>query len=210
MRGFDDKALILYPYMDSYENRPTNYKSQFRKAHDNLYRYLLSQDITPHVFYTDDLARLFKLPEERYVRTLPMADLFFVSNNCDGMADARQLVTDPTVVQDSELDALINKVVAKNPGSLDMSVEQRFELVTQHNSAVVKQLIPQYKIVIHFMFQHKMQYKVTSKDGDNRIRINIEANTFTPRVYVGGSEENAIDVLNVSYGNRALDLWEVL
>lgn len=203
MKGFDTKALILFPNESTYIRKPAAYKYQFRQAVTNLVEYLKSVDIEPHVFFTDDIARTLNLPDFKWVSTLSTADRFFISKYCDGTASALQ-------TEMIEFPDVYNAITAKDPGSLDLSVEQRFALVTRHDLKAIGTIVPKYRIVIHFMVKNKTRYKVTSKPDDNRIRIIVNAATFIPTAYIGGLEENAIDLFGVSYGNRALDNWEVL
>lgn len=200
MQGFDNKALILFPKIENYESKPSNYKYQFKKAVTNLINYLKSIDIEPHVFYTDDVARTLHLPEVVYVSTLGVADRFFISKHCEGCSTAMQtgMLT---------YDDIYNNVLAKDPGSLNMTESERFEMVLNHSAKAAAKIIPTYKIVIHFMVPKKAQYKATSKPGDGKIRINISANTFSPKVFIGGNEEDACDLLGVPYANRSLDTW---
>lgn len=201
MRGFDNKALILFPFYDNYQSRNSTYKYQCSQAVNHLCAYLKSVDIEPHVFYSDDVARLINNPDFVWVASMGRADSFFASRNCDGMQEA---LTRPTVLYED----IYNDVLAKDPGSQDMSVEERFEMVVRHVNKAVAKIIPTYKIVIHFRFKNRMQYKVASKAGDSKIRINVDANTFLPTCYMGGIEMNACDLLAIPYGNRSLDVWE--
>lgn len=202
MRGFDTKALILFPKYENFENKNGTYKHQFRTAVRNLVTYLKSVGIEPHVFYTDDVARDLRNSEFVWVSTLSKADRFFISRHCRGCSDA---MTVPVI----EFDGIYNEVLAKDPGSLDMSESERFEMILRHSSKAAAKIIPGYKIVIHFQIPKKAQYKVTSKPNDGKIRINVSANTFVPKVLLGGNEENACDLLGIPYGNRGLDLWRV-
>lgn len=201
MRGFDDKALILFPALENYINKPGMYKYQFKKAVNNLCAYLKLMDIEPHVFFTDDVAREINHPDFKYVSTLGKADLFFISKYCDNTQDAlkRPMITD---------DELYNSILAKDPGEPNMSIDERFSMVLRHNKKAVQKLISTYKIIVHFVVKNKLQYKVTSKPGDGRIRIDVGIHTFTPTVYMGGTEENPVDLLGVPYASRGLDLWE--
>lgn len=199
MRGFDTKALILFPKIDGYENKPSAYKYQFRKAVTNLLTYLEEMDIEPYAFYTDDIARALNM-EFHYIKTLSIGDLFFVAKYCDNMSDAMK-------VTDTTYDEIISSIQEKDPGSIDMTTEQRFELVTRHNTAAVKKIIPQFNIVFHFAVPNRAQYRVTSKPDDGRIRVTVNANTFAPTVLFSGKEENPCDVLAVPYASRTLDNW---
>lgn len=201
MRGFDTKALILFPKMETYNSRGYMYKNQIKRAVNNLVEYLKSMDIEPHVFYTDDVARDIRHPDFHYISTMSTADKFFAQKYCDGMPDA---LTIPMV----EYPDIYNAITSKDPGSLDMSTEARFDMVLRHVNKAAAKIIPTYKIVIHFMMPNNAQYKITSKPGDGKIRIIVSANTFIPTAYMGGQEENPIDLLGVPYASRSLDNWE--
>ena len=201
MRGFDTKALLLFPYSENYENKNGTYKYQFRLAVAHLCAYLESMDIAPHVLYTAAVARLLNNEKFIWVSTLSRADSFFAAKYCEGMAGA---MTQPSVF----FDDIYNTVTAKDPGRLDMTTEERFEMVLRHVSKAVTKIIPMYNIVVHFRFKNRQQYKVASKAGDGKIRISVDANNFLPSCYMGGMEMNVCDLLAVEYGNRPLDLWE--
>lgn len=200
MRGFDTKALILFPKMENYEYKSGDYKYQFKKAVNNLLRYLKSVDIEPHVFYTDDVARELSYPDFVWVSTLCTADRYFIANNCDNCGDAlkKNMIT---------FDDIYNEIVAKDPGSVFMSEQERYEMVIRHSAKAASKIIPDYKIVIHIQLPTKAQYKVTSKPNDGKIRISVSANTFAPKAYLSGFEEDACDLLGIPYGNRTLDVW---
>lgn len=202
MQGFSDKALILFPPYELYIDRDSRYKMQFRQAVWKLCAYLRMQGIIPHVFYTDDVAREVNHPDFTWVSTLSKADRFFASRNCRAMQDA---LTRSTVL----FDDVYNEITAKDPGEPNMSVEERFEMVLRHNSKAAAKIIPLYDIVVHVRFKSKQQYRVASKAGDKKIRIVVDANTFLPTCYIGGMEVDACDLLQVPYGNRCLDVWEI-
>ena len=201
MKGFDTKALLLFPKMENYENRSVMYKYQFKRAVSNFVKYLLSCGIEPHVFYTDDVAR--ELNDESFVWVNPLgeSDSFFISRHCEGTSDAmKDMITYPE---------LTNAVLAKDPGSLDMSESDRFEMVLRHVTKTTAKIIPTYRIVVNFTVPNRSQYKVASKPGDSKIRVTVSANNFVPQVLMSGNKEDPCDIFNVPYGNRSLDNWEV-
>lgn len=201
MQGFDTKALILFPKEDNWTYQDYAYKYQFKKAVDNICRYLVSRGIEPHAFYTDDVARDISNPAIKWVSPLSKADLFFASKYC-GLTDA---LTTPMITMDD----IYNAITLKDPGEPDMSVEKRFDMVIRHESAAFKKIIPQYKIVVHFVVKSNAKYSVTSKQNDGKIRIVVAASNFKPTIYMSGNEEDPCDILGVPYANRCLDLWDV-
>lgn len=202
MHGFDDKALILFPRLENYINRSVSYKMQFATALNKLMKYLDINGIAPHVFYTDDVARNLNKEEFQWVSTLARGDLFFISKHCEGCADA---LTKCSVLFEN----VYNEILTKDPGEINMSETDRFEMVIRHINKAANRIIPMYKIVVHFSLANKSQYKVTSKPGDGKIRIVVNANNFSPKVYMGGKMEDACDILDANYANRSLDRWEV-
>ena len=104
-------------------------------------------------------------------------------------------------------DKIYNEVLSKDPGRVVMSDVERYEMVLRHSAKAASKIIPDYKIVIHIQLPTKAQYKVTSKPNDGKIRITVSANTFSPKTYMSGFEEDACDLLGIPYGNRTLDVW---
>lgn len=200
MKGFDDKALILFPTLLHYQHKPGMYRYTFNLAFNKMCDYLESIGMTPHALYTDDVAREVNAGRCVFVQTLSKADRFFASKYCDGTSDA---LTGNFI----EFPEIYNEVTAKDPGSVDMSVEERFEMVLRHSIKAAAKIIPTYKVVVHFVVPNKSQYRVTSKPGDGKIRINVNANTFYVKTLIGGAEENPVDLLNIPYACKSVDRW---
>ncbi len=203
MKGFDDKALILFPKSESYDQRSNEYKANFRLAVGNLVDYLLKQNITPHVFYTDDVAHEVFLPSMKYVSPLGPGDLFFAAQNCVGLSDARRqdLIRYPDAYAVSEKRV---PVISRD------TVEERFSDVLSRTSIAEREIIKQYHIVCHFIRRGNPAYKLVSKSGDGRIILEIDAITFLPTAYMSGYQPNLCNLLNVPYGNRSLLVWRTV
>ena len=203
MRGFDNRALILFPKEEYIAAKPMRYKMQLQTAINKLTKYLRSIDIEPHVFYTDDVAREYCRGKATFIRTLILPDLYFTSNYCAGMDDAMTLQSDAT------FDEEVNEAALKNPLPEKPTQEEWFEVILKRDLTATKKIIPQYKIVVHFAIPNRAKYHVTSKQGDGRIRIIINAINFEPKVLLSGIETDPIDVLGLPCANRTVDNWEV-
>lgn len=201
MKGFDDKALLLFPKEENWTNKPYEYKYQFRKAVNNICEYLKGIGIQPYAFYTDDVARDIAHPDIKWVSTLSRADRFFISRHCD----MNEAMSDMVCYED-----IYNAITAKDPGSLDMTEEERFDMVLRHDAVAAKKIIPKYKIVIHFMVKSKSKYTVSSKQGDGKIRVTINASNFIPEVKLSGNMEDPGDIFNLPYGNRCVADWDTM
>lgn len=202
MRGFDTKALVLFPYQSFYEERNLTYKFTFSKALSNLCAYLKTVGIVPHAFITDDVARSINCKDLKFVSTLSQPDLFFASKNIDGMENVMHM----DLIHYDDVEKM---VAAKLPIESGLSVEQRFDQILARDKKAANAIIPQYKIVVSFYRRNSFGYKVVVKRGVQNIRIQVDAINFIPVVYMAGIEENACDLLNVPYANRSLSVWEV-
>lgn len=202
MKGFDNKALILFPTKEVFNEKPNSWKIKFKQALNNLERYLASVEIEPHYFYTDDIARDYPMNNTVWLSTLPVADKFFIANKYVGVDDAitRKMVEFPDIYAE---------VLRKDPGDPKMSDIDRYSMVLRHNSVAITKLIPKYPIVIHFLKKGKSQYKVASKPNDGKIRVTVDIDTFMPVCMLSGSCTCMCDVFNTPYANRAVNLWEV-
>lgn len=202
MKGFDDKALLLFPLYDNYASHSSSYMYKFKQCLGNMRDYLHSQGMNLHAFLTDDVAMTHKDMIDTWLSPLSKADRFFTSKYCEGMSDV--LTMDAVEFPD-----IYAECARKDAGDPKMSTMERFELVTKHCKQACSAIIPMYSVVVHFQVKSKLQYKVTSKPGDKRIRIDVDAQSFIPKVYMSGSEMPACDVLGVPYANRNLGNWEV-
>jgi len=202
MKGFTDKALLLFPIWDYYESHSVSYKKRFKQCVANMCAYLHSQDIQVHALLTDDVARAHKDLIDAWVSPLSKADRFFASKYCEGMKDVLGM-------EAIEFPEIYAECARKDAGDPNMAVTERFELVTKHCKSACSSIIPVYSVVVHFQLKSKLQYKVTSKPLDKRIRIDVDINSFVPQVFMSGEEMNACDVLGVPYANRTLANWEV-
>lgn len=202
MRGFDDKALLLFPAADIYATHSEAYMRKFKQCIRNISDYLHSQGMQTHAFLTDDIARASSDCVNVWLSPLSKADRFFTTKYCEGMGDA--LKTDAVEFPD-----IYAECARKDAGRPDMPVVERFDLVVKHCKQACSAIIPTYLVVVHFQVKSKLQYKVTSKPGDKRVRIDVDATTFVPKVFMSGSEVPPCDVLGVPYANRSLLNWEV-
>lgn len=202
MKGFDDKALLLFPLYDNYASHSDSYKYKFKQCLSNMCAYLHSQEMDVHAFLTDDVALEYKDMVDVWLSPLSKADRFFASKHCEGMGSV-------LTMEALEFQDIYDECARKDAGDPKMSIMERFELVTKHCKQACSAIIPMYSVVVHFQMKSKLQYKVTSKPGDKRIRIDVDIQSFIPKVYMSGSEMPACDVLGVPYANRNLGNWEV-
>lgn len=200
MIGFTDTALILFPKEESISQRGTAYKLNFKTSLDNLLMYLRHCGITPHVLYTDDVARSYKCDEMVYVSTLSKGDMFFVSKNCEGMSGAMRTAM-------IEFNEVYDKALKKYPIRENKNIESTFTDVIKRSNFAANEIIKKYKLICNFIRKGNPNYKVKSTVNDKRILLEVDVITFLPKTYISGTEVNQCGILDVPYGNRSLLVW---
>lgn len=201
MYGFTDKALITLPDYDTYMSRNDSYKYRFRVSVDNIIKYLNKNNIQPYGLYTDDLMRQIRPEGVKLISTLSTADSFFAAKNVQGMTDA-------LTIPKWENQAIIDKYTSDLENAADMEPLERFKLLLKHDKKVARALIASFNVVFIFNFSKK-NYTATSKPNDQNIRVYIDAITLVPKVFMGGVEVDACDVLNLPSGNWPVADWRL-
>lgn len=202
MRGFADKALVLFPRKEDFEAKPVGWRSKFSAAYNNLYLYFKSRDIDVHVFYTDDVGRMYVSTKDNYIGTLSKADLFFVSKHCVGMEAAMSI---PKI----EFPDIYAEIARKDMVAPNASEMERFNMVLRHANDAAKQIMQDYSIIVNFMKKSSPQYKVKPKLDDGRILVNVDIDNFVPECFMSGTSVDTIDVFDLKCANRAMHSWEV-
>lgn len=202
MRGFDDKALILFPNADVYAEGSLRYRYQLQLATKNLVEYLRSIGMEPRAFVTDDLARTLPELNLRFINTLTKGDLFFVANNCDIGKSVMRM----DMIEYPEIAA---EIAEKDKMESDISLEERFNHILTRDKKAITSIIPMYKVVVNFTYKGRSRYRVVVKPNGGKIRMLIDASTFKIKTYINNIEEDPIDLLGVGYGNKSLISWEV-
>lgn len=200
MKGFTDKALLLFPSLENYSGRSASYKYQFSAALNNLVQYLQNRGIQIHVFYTDDVARELRHGSFTWVSPVGKQELFFMKRYCDNCIDAMET---PTVFYDNEY----NKVLDKVPLDITQNNESRFSGMLKRISKMQNIIIKDYKAVFHFYIPNRKQYTVKAKEGDGRILAEINASNFLVKTFMNGTEFNPIDLFGIECASRGLDVW---
>lgn len=202
MYGFATEALVIFPSYDFYANADNRFKSNMRVAVEKVCGFLRSKGIAPKAFITDDIARMYSDIKFKWVSTLSPGDLYFMSRNCD-MA---------STIMSWEMDTfpdVYEKVEAKFPYPAGISIEERFDIMCERDKKAAKAIIPQFKVVVNFYQRGAIVHSVASKPDDGRIRLVVDLKNFMCTPYLGGCQEDAIDLLGANYVSRSVLHWEV-
>lgn len=202
MYGFTDKVLLLFPKYDDYDAKPYGWKLKFANGLENLHKYLHTQGMDVHAFYTDDVARKHSSIIDRWLNPLSRADSYFASKHCNGMGEYMSL----NMEQYPELYAEIARadMVDKDASEID-----RFNMIIRHVNAATKEIMKGYKVIIHIQKRSRQQYHPKSKAGDGKLLVNVDCDSMTSTCLMSGTEADIVDVFDLSCANRAMYLWEV-
>ncbi len=203
MRGFDNKALILFPLESFYYEKGLNYRYHFQIAVHNILKYLDSIGMEAHAFLSDDLARSMPNLKVKFINTFTRGDLFFVTNNCDIPREAMNwdMVEFPDIC---------SKIEQKDVLPKGLSTEERFDRVMARDKKAITSIIPTYRVVVYFYQRGSTRYRVVIKPNGGKIRLKIDLSNFNLTAYINNNEENPIDLLGVNYANKSLTNWEVV
>lgn len=200
MYGFAQEALCIFPAYSVYAEATATRRAEMRIAVEQMNKYLRSKGITPKALVTDDLAREFYSIGWEWLSTLSMGDLYFFSRNGDMAAG----------IMDWNMDMRndIYKITEeKFPYTPNMSIEDRFATMVERDKKAAKMIIPDFKIVVNFYYRGAVVHKVTTRPDDGRIRIIVDLKTLHVTPYLGGMQEEAIDLLGADYASRAITNW---
>ena len=165
-----------------------------------MVQYLSSLGIKAHAFYTDDVAHEMREPM-LWVSTLAPADNFFVSRKCDMLGEALSS-------EHIRFPEIYESIIAKSEVPPNITDEARLEFVIKHSSKAVSKILPKYKLIVHFVKRNNAQYKVLTKPGDGRVVINIDADSFTPTIFMSGSPVEPVSFLERADGNLPVYNWK--
>lgn len=202
MYGFAQDALVIFPKYEFLEKADYRVAANLKIAATKICSYLRSRGIAPNAFITDDIARSYSDLKFKWVSTLAPGDLYFMSRECDMASNIMMLEmkTYPDVYENTE---------SKYPYPQGADVETRFKLMCDRDKKAAKAIIPQFKVVVNFYQRGAINYSVASKPGDGRIRLVVDVKSFMCKPYMGGNEEEAIDLLGANFASRSVLHWEV-
>lgn len=200
MNGFTDKALILFPTLESWENESQRYKTQFNWALHNILKYMEDIDVTLYYFYTDDYARL-NMSTGEYIQTLDTTERFFCMNNVEYMSD----IMSKTKNYDEELH---KKLCSKTMLQMDMDESMQFEIVEQHDKKMCSHYIKDFKAVIEFATDKKSRYNLSTKRiQPGHLHLVVLPGTFIVKAYFGPTEEDIVTLLQRKDASLPVSEW---
>lgn len=202
MKGFTDKCLLIFPKPESYEFREERYHSSIRKAVNNLVAYMSAIGVELYCMSTDEVSLMVNPAKVKWIQTLSEPDDFFMRSHNQAMTGLKY----KEIIKEPELYLKANEKFKLERG---LTPEQRFELIVKRERLTSKAIIDKHKLVIMFNQPNNPSYVVTKKEGDGKLRIFINNNTFIPECYLSGELIDANDLLQLTGANRPVFSWEV-
>lgn len=201
IKGFTNKALVIYPLPDDYFGRGRSYEGHLNTAARKLRDYLRMCGISYDCFATDDIARNTKESPDRWVLTLGSGDMHFVSTNCEGMdLDFSQGVKYPDMYKES---------LQKYPNVKGASIDNRFESILKRDAMVRRKILKDYKLVFIFNQPKSPAMRITPKADSGVLNILIDNTNFLAQCYMSDMSVSPVDILGIPNGNAPAYEWEV-
>lgn len=196
MFRYADEALILFPHIDTYENKGEQYEALIRKATANIVTLLNKNRIEPMAFMSDEVANYVNPVGITWLQTMTNGDKKYILKNCIGIADRLGAKTYPALYKE----ALIKYPVKPNEVDVFTSISKRTQFVE-------KSIIKSSKIIFNIFTSGRAAYNVKPKANTGRILVNISNSTFIPATFMGDMEINAVELLGFDGACHPVTEW---
>lgn len=176
MRGYTDKALIIMPKPENYENKDEIHKLHIRECVRG-FRTLIEKVVGARtlMLLTDEVALdvYSKDSSIGWICTLPEADLQFAKNNLPAFGFI------PSYISNNDYN---DEAVKKYPVPIKrkLTKEERFKIAERRNNFIAKKFIQEFKLVM-CVGGDAPAFKLYETLGKDRAVFNIN-----PRNYVVG------------------------
>ena len=197
MKGFTDKALILMPHSECYENKSDDYYKLLRKALDNIVAFCKHCGMTPQMLMSDTTAMEENRLDVEWVQTLTPGDLRFAIKNCGVRAKQEPV----------KLIEQYKKVLSKYPGGDPSKVEDYFSVMMKRVSRLEKDYIKSMRCIINIQTKNNSAYNVKPTAESGVILIQVSNVNFMPTAYLGDMEINPIELLDFPTANQPVIDW---
>jgi len=198
MRGFTDKALILFPKAESMTDYTLAHKYKFDKCVQNIVALLKENGITPCCLSNDEVAVTYNVAEEWWSTDTP-EDRFFYAHNCEGVC-----VPPMQITEDEELITAARKAY-RIPKDLE-DIQKRFDLALKRTKYIEKKLIRDCKLIFYFKVHGNPSYTVSSLEEDGRIIAYITPATLTCKTFLSSREVSNTDMFGDT-ANKPVYEW---
>lgn len=199
MRGLTDKCLVYLMTLDEYLSKQEQFMSMYKNAVTNLFKYLNSVGIRPHVQITEETAYVMGLDESlfSYVHDMLVPDFIFMCRENDVFNHIRnsELVKYPDIYK---------RIMKRYPTLRDVDEETRFNQVLDRSKRVLKEIEKEY-----MLFVHTGAKKKKDKEKDGTFHLYIDTRSLLLQASVSNTEVDVDELLQVNYAHKYINDWEV-
>lgn len=201
MKGFAERAIIIFPKPESVVNKHSSHMERLRSTIKNLTLYFTAQGIQLYHLSTDELALRMNMPGIKHMSNVTQGDNLFIKTNCPGFE---------SLVQGEEFHAVSQREAVKRyPINKDMDLETRFNTILKREKYMAKEILSNERIIINLALNRNQTYKVpASVEGESRVIIKPNQVTNQVEIELGGIYIPPIDILNFNGATRPIHLWE--
>lgn len=201
MKGFTDKAIILLPRFGVYNAKPGEWQRLFKLSVSNMVKFLKMNEIEAYTFNTDDISDLMGIPDLKQLDLLTQEDRLLLETF---FLDGKKAPSGEPISQD-----IIKETTKKYPVKRGTSKEEKLAIFEKRDKFISRKLIEQSKLVISWEVKSGAYYKVESKEGDQRIIVNVSPLNFSIEASLSGIPVDVIDIFNYTKARSPLHTWEV-
>lgn len=202
MKGFADKALLLFPRFKNYNAKTPSDQSQFNLSVDKMIKYLLKNDIQPYVFNTDNLVDIVPMEGAKILDVVLPEDKMILEEYFLG----GKKVTSGEPMSRDKAAKQRNKFKAK----IGSTKEEKLDIFLKRNKFITKEYFKDFNIIVTWEDTKQRYYHVTSKKEDDTILITVSRINYSVSAELGGSYiDDPISLFNYVGARQPLTLWEV-
>ena len=207
MFGFTDKALILGPDPNMCDGRPDGWKRNYKNTILKIREFCKMSGIELYYLATDEMmytSSAIKKTEVKCLNTLGRGDMhFFATHNPEySLYQYREYYDDYM--------ECIKETMEKVPLDAENKTDDaRITCVIKRESRVARSIIKDFNLVFNIQFNNHCQYKASTKAGDKRMVVNINAITYLCSTEISGQVVSPLDIIDVPNANMPVYEWEV-
>ena len=186
MKHYTDKALILCPSYECYENKADSYYLNFKRTINNVLELLRRNGMDAYMLTTDEIANVVNSPLVMWCQTMTPADRIFAKRNCENMKTEYENMI--------EYPELYKEALTKYPFDPKASKDFIFQDLLKRVSRIEREVIKEFKVVVNIQTPNNTSYNIKPKENSRKILINIHNGNFTVKSYMSDMEINPIEL----------------
>lgn len=201
MKGFCDYGFILFPRLSVYEAMNDLSIGRLKDGISKVVKYMENEEIELYALSTDESAECF-IPNNvniKFINSILPEDMNYLNRhlNCSFNCELSKMV-----------EPFVDEIREKYPTERGMSEDDRIELINKRIDFIQKKIFEKVSLIVNIDRKTNSQYKLKSKEDDEKILIEIDPDSLIPIVKMSGSQMSAEALLGEGKSFAIIN-WEV-